>query len=126
MQRIEFEMLVERALMSVPDWFRERLENIEIMVENEPPGKLMREMELGRRETLLGLYQGVPLSQRGFYYGNVLPDRIVLYMGPILRLGGSEEELEARVREVVIHEIGHYFGLSDEELRALEGGSSGQ
>ncbi len=119
-------MLVERALMSVPDWFREKLENIEIMVEQEPPGHLLREMEIGRRETLLGLYQGIPLSKRGFYYGNVLPDRIVLYMGPILRLGGSQEEIEARVREVVIHEIGHYFGLSDAELRVLEGRSSEQ
>ncbi len=126
MQRVEFEMLVERALMSVPDWFREKLENIEIMVEQEPPGHLLREMEIGRRETLLGLYQGIPLSKRGFYYGNVLPDRIVLYMGPILRLGGSQEEIEARVREVVIHEIGHYFGLSDAELRVLEGRSSEQ
>jgi predicted Zn-dependent protease with MMP-like domain len=121
MERKEFEELVERALETVPEWFREKLDNIDIIVENEPSGRLMREMELGRRETLLGLYQGIPLSQRGFYYGNVLPDRIVLYMGPILRMGGSEEEIEAHVREVVIHEIGHYFGLSDPELRELEG-----
>lgn len=121
MERSEFEELVEGALVQVPEWFREKLENIDIIIEEEPSGNLLRKMRVGRGGTLLGLYQGIPLSHRGFYYGNVLPDRIVLYMGPILRLGGGEGDIAARVREVVIHEIGHYFGLSDRELRELEG-----
>lgn len=120
MKKNEFEALAEEALGRLPERFAKKLENIDIVVEDEPSRRLLNEMRIGRGGTLLGLYHGVPLSQRGFYYGNVLPDRIVLYMGPILREGGDAEEIAARVRSVVIHEIGHYFGLSDEELRELE------
>ena len=122
MDRAEFEELVSDALKDLPEWFREKLDNIEIVVEAEAHGRVNREMGIGRGSVLLGLYQGVPLSQRGFYYGNVLPDKISLYMGPILSFGGSREDIAARVRGVVMHEIGHYFGLSDEELDDLETG----
>jgi predicted Zn-dependent protease with MMP-like domain len=121
MERNEFEDLVYEALSTVPEWFREKLENIEVVIEDEPPASLLKDMRVGRGGTLLGLYQGVPLSKRGFYYGNVLPDRIVLYQGTILRSCRLPEEIPGKVREVVIHEIGHYFGLSDSELRRLEG-----
>jgi predicted Zn-dependent protease with MMP-like domain len=125
MDKAEFEGLVEEALRYVPERFREKLENIEVVVEDEPPGGLLKDMGVGRGSTLLGLYHGVPLSKRGFFYGNVLPDRIVLYKGPILRSCASPEELPERVREVVIHEIGHYFGFTDPELDEIEreGGS---
>jgi len=126
MDRDAFEELVSDALEDVPEWFREKLENIDIVIEEEPSRGTLRSMGIGRDSTLLGLYHGIPLSERGFYYGNVLPDRIILYMGPILRQGGDGDALAARVREVVIHEIGHYFGLSDEELRRLEGRSKDQ
>jgi len=123
MDRNEFEDIAAQALESVPEWFREKLQNIDIVVESEPPAHILKEMGIGRGSTLLGLYQGVPLSRRGFYYGNVLPDRIALYMGPILRNsgGGGPEDIARTVREVVIHEIGHYFGFSDAELEELEG-----
>lgn len=120
MEKQEFESLVDQALASVPQWFLEKLENIEVIIEEEPSGGLLRRMGVGKGGTLLGLYEGVPLDRRGFYYGNVLPDRIVLFKGPILGMGGGPDEIAARVREVVIHEIGHYFGLSDEELSRLE------
>ncbi len=120
MEKSEFETLVAEALARLPERFAQRLENIDIVVEDKPSRGLLNEMHVGRDSTLLGIYQGVPLSRRGFYYGNVLPDRIVLYMGPILREGGDTEDIAERVRSVVIHEIGHYFGLSDEELRELE------
>jgi len=120
MKKDEFEALAVEALSRLPERFAKKLENIDIVVEDEPSRNLLREMHVGRDGTLLGLYQGVPLSRRGFYYGNVLPDRIVLYIGPILREGGNAEDIADRVRSVVIHEIGHYFGLSDEELRELE------
>lgn len=120
MKKTEFEELVGEALSRMPRQFAEKLENIDIVVEDEPSHNLLKEVRVGRGGTLLGLYQGVPLSRRGFYYGNVLPDRIVLYMGPILREGGNAEDIADRVRSVVIHEIGHYFGLSDKELAKLE------
>ncbi len=120
MDKNEFEALAVEALGRLPERFAKKLENIDIVIEDEPSRNLLREMHVGGGSTLLGLYQGVPLSRRGFYYGNVLPDRIVLYMGPILREGGNAEDIADRVRSVVIHEIGHYFGLSDEELRELE------
>jgi predicted Zn-dependent protease with MMP-like domain len=120
MEKNEFEALAVEALARLPERFAKKLENIDIVVEVEPSRNVLKEMHVGGGSTLLGLYQGVPLSRRGFYYGNVLPDRIVLYMGPILREGGDAEEIAERVRSVVIHEIGHYFGLSDEELKELE------
>lgn len=118
----EFEELAYDALEGLPDWFSEKVENVELVVEEEPSPELLRQMGIGRRGTLLGLYQGVPLTRRGFYYGNVLPDKITLYMGPILRQGGGREDVLARVRDVVIHEVGHYFGLSDALMRELERG----
>jgi predicted Zn-dependent protease with MMP-like domain len=120
MDNQEFERLVTEALASVPEWFLEKLENIEVIIEEAPSRDTLSRMGVGRGGLLLGLYEGVPLDRRGFYYGNVLPDRIVLYRRPILGIGGGPDEIAARVREVVIHEIGHYFGLSDEELRRLE------
>ena len=120
MNKHEFEAVLSEALGRLPERFAEKLENIDIVVEDEPSQILLREMHIGGDSTLWGLYRGVPLSRRGFYYGNVLPDRIVLYMGPILREGGNAEDIAERVRMVVIHEIGHYFGLSDEELNKLE------
>lgn len=116
----EFEELAYDAFEGLPDWFKEKLENVDLVVEEEPSPELLRDMGIGRRGTLLGLYQGIPLTRRGFYYGNVLPDKITLYMGPILRQGGGRDEVEARIREVVVHEVGHYFGLSDARMRELE------
>ena len=69
---------------------------------------------------LLGLFQGVPLDRRGFYYGNVLPDKITLFQVPIESLCQTKGEVEEKVKEVVIHEVGHYFGLDDEKLREIE------
>jgi predicted Zn-dependent protease with MMP-like domain len=75
---------------------------------------------------LLGLYQGIPLDRRGFYYGNVLPDKITLFKNSIESTCRSKEEVEKKVREVVIHEVGHYFGLDDERLEELENGDGGE
>jgi predicted Zn-dependent protease with MMP-like domain len=83
-------------------------------------------MELGLQSSseLLGLYQGVPLDRRGFYYGNVLPDKITLFQNPIESICKNKKEVEERVKEVIIHEVGHYFGLNDKKLRELEKGES--
>jgi predicted Zn-dependent protease with MMP-like domain len=96
------------------------MENMDVVVEDRASKSLMEEMGLGSPFELLGLYQGVPYDRRGFYYGNVLPDKITLFKEPIEALCRSREEIEERVREVVIHEVGHYVGLDDNRLRELE------
>ena len=121
MDRKRFEEIVTGSVESLPEWFAEKLENIAVIVEDEPPPGILRKMGIPRGKTLFGLYQGVPLDKRGFYYGNVLPDRVSIYMGPIIRNCVDDKEVAETVRETVIHEIGHYFGLTDEELEILEG-----
>jgi predicted Zn-dependent protease with MMP-like domain len=117
MDRKRFEGLVEEAVDSLPPWFRERIENVAIMVEERPPRRRSSRASSG---TLLGFYHGVPLKDRGSYYGNIPPDVIVIYQEPIERLSFSDDEVRERVREVVLHEVGHYFGLSEKELREIE------
>jgi predicted Zn-dependent protease with MMP-like domain len=122
MKRAEFERVVARALDGLPRGIRERLENIAVAVEPLPPPEVIEEMGLEGPYDLLGLYQGVSLDRRGFYYGNVLPDKISLYQRSIERACGSRAEMIRCIQDVVLHEIGHYFGLDDEALYALEEG----
>jgi predicted Zn-dependent protease with MMP-like domain len=115
----QFNALVDEAIASIPEEFRSRLENITVIVEPIAPSGLAREM--GHNPWgLLGVYQGVPYRLRGPRYGNVLPDRILIFQQPIERLARTNAEIRKLVRRVVIHEVGHYFGLSDDELRRLE------
>jgi len=95
---------------------------VDVVVEDRASRELLLEMGLQSPYELLGLYQGVPLDRRGFYYGNVLPDKITLFQIPIEMMCKTREEIQERVKEVVIHEVGHYFGLDDERLRELEEG----
>jgi len=122
MTRKEFEEIVLLALKGLPKTIRERMENIDVVVEDQASSDLLEEMEIESPLHLLGLYQGIPIHQRGFYYGNVLPDKITLFQHPIESICKTREEIEEKVREVVIHEVGHYFGLDDERLAELEGG----
>ena len=117
MERKEFERLVLEALEELPNEFRRKLENIEIVVKDRPQTSTLSKCKISPSATLLGLYRGVPLKKRGPWYGNVLPDKITIYQEAIELLCHNQEELEKRVREVVRHEIGHYFGLQEEELR---------
>jgi len=94
--------------------------NLAIVVEDEPSPDLLREMEIEPPETLFGLYQGTPLTERRWDYGNVLPDRILLFQGPHEREAEDHDELVVSIGETLIHEIGHYFGLSEEEIEAIE------
>jgi predicted Zn-dependent protease with MMP-like domain len=97
----------EAALDSLPADLRRRMSNVDIVIEDEPP----------RGEPLLGLYEGVPLTQRTSGYAGVLPDKITLFRGPLERLSrGDPRRLEAEVRRVVLHEIAHHFGIDDERL----------
>jgi predicted Zn-dependent protease with MMP-like domain len=107
---------VARAVASLPVEFKERLENVEFIVEDVPRGDELP----GRPDTvLLGLYQGIPLTQRGPGYAGVLPDRIVIFRRPIEARSSSSAELADLVRQVVIHEVAHYFGIDDDRLDEL-------
>jgi predicted Zn-dependent protease with MMP-like domain len=118
--RREFEEAVVSALKRLPRFFKKKMKNVDVVVEDRASRELLSEMGLRSPFELLGLYQGVPLDRRGFYYGNVLPDKITLFQIPIESMCQTKEELEEKVREVVIHEVGHYFGLDDKKLRELE------
>ena len=120
MDRAKFEALVADALGSIPDDFRDAMRNIAIVVEDEPSRQLLREMEIDPPDTLFGLYQGTPLTERGWDYGNTLPDRILLFQGPHEREAEDEDDLVISVGETLIHEIGHYFGMSEEEIEEIE------
>jgi predicted Zn-dependent protease with MMP-like domain len=120
MDRAKFEQLVADALRTIPSRFRRAMSNLAIVVEDEPPPDLLRELEIEPPDTLFGLYQGIPLTARGWQYGNALPDRILLFQGPHEREAEDEEDLVASVAETLIHEIGHYFGLSEEEIEHIE------
>ena len=118
--RKEFEEVVVSALRGLPKSIKKKMKNVDVVVEDRASRDLLSEMGLRSPSELLGLYQGVPLDRRGFYYGNVLPDKITLFQNPIELICKKKEEIEERVKEVVIHEVGHHFGLSDEKLRELE------
>jgi predicted Zn-dependent protease with MMP-like domain len=120
MDREKFERLAREAFESLPHGFKKYITNVAIMVEDFPGPASLRGARVPQGGTLLGLYHGVPLNHRGSYYGNTTPDVIILYQGPIEALGGGEAEVRARVREVLMHEIGHFFGLTEEELRDIE------
>jgi predicted Zn-dependent protease with MMP-like domain len=113
---VTFEDLVSEALDSLPEEFAAKMENVEVVVEDEPPREMLA--QLPRGTTLLGLYHGIPLTQRGVY-SNALPDKISIYRGPIVRMARTPDEIRRQVRKTVIHEIGHYFGISDERLHEL-------
>ncbi|HUJ19509.1 MAG TPA: metallopeptidase family protein [Nitrospirota bacterium] len=119
MDRHSFEQLVQNSLSRLPRRFKQKIKNISIEVEDDPSPEILRAMGI-ERGTLFGLYQGVPLTEREWNYGNALPDRIVIYRRPIESAARSPEEIEEIVLETVIHEIGHYFGFADEELERIE------
>jgi predicted Zn-dependent protease with MMP-like domain len=115
MDRSSFEKLVQQSLRRIPRRFKKKLENISVDVEDRPSMELLRDMGI-TSGTLFGLYQGVPLTRREWNYGNVLPDRIVIYQRPIESAAASPGEVEEIVLDTVMHEVGHYFGFSDDEL----------
>ncbi|MDP8957263.1 MAG: metallopeptidase family protein [Actinomycetota bacterium] len=105
-----FEEVVAQALDDLPRWVRERLENVDVIIEDRP--------QPAQRD-LLGLYEGIPLTQRGTGYSGVLPDRITLFQPALERAATSEGHLKALIRHTVVHEVAHFFGISDERLDDL-------
>jgi predicted Zn-dependent protease with MMP-like domain len=117
--REEFEALVEEALEQLPDDFKAALENVAVMVAEEPSEEDLEEVGIDSgdpdRDELLGLYQGVPLTERDSFY-SALPDRVLVFRGPILRSCESRRQVIREIRETVQHELGHYFGMEEDEL----------
>jgi len=122
MTRKQFEDVVERALRGLPRVFRDKLKNIAVVVEDWADDETLEEMEIEPPDTLYGLYRGVDLTQRDSSYGNVLPDTVTIYQGPIEEDCEDEEEMVEVIRDTVVHEIGHYFGLDDDTMHRIEDG----
>ena len=120
MTREHFDRLVARAVRGIPKRFRDEMDNVAVVVEDRPSPELLEEMELAPPETLYGLYQGTPLPEREWAHGNVLPDRITIYQQPIVEDTEDDDAVIRAIGETVIHEFGHYFGLSEEEIEAIE------
>jgi predicted Zn-dependent protease with MMP-like domain len=120
MNRAEFERLVVEAVALIPKRFRREMKNLALVVEDEPSDELLEEMELEPPDSLYGLYQGTPLTERTWGYGNTLPDRITIFQKPIEEDCDDEDEMRAVIGETLIHEVGHYFGLSEEEIEEIE------
>ena len=115
----KFEQLVIKAVESLPEEFRERMDNVDVVVADEPTRRQLTKTERQRGETLLGLYEGVPLTERTHGYGFVVPDMITIFQRPIEEMCRNDTEIVAEVRKVVLHEIAHHFGISDNRLREL-------
>ncbi len=114
---ITFQRLVEEALDSLPREIAARMDNVEVVIEDEPPPEATAGLPPG--VTLFGLYHGIPLTARGNSYAGVLPDKISIYQGPIERSCRSNAEVREQVRKTVIHEIAHHFGIEDDLLHEL-------
>jgi predicted Zn-dependent protease with MMP-like domain len=119
--REHFRELVEEAIDTIPLKFARQVRNLAIVIEDEPSDDLLDEMDVDEDGVLLGLYQGTPLNERGWGYGNTLPDRITLFQNAIEdECDDDEDEIIIAIGETLIHELGHYFGLSEEEIMAIE------
>lgn len=122
MTHSEFEALVERALRTLPRLFKEKITNVAVVVEDWADDETLRELGIEPPDTLYGLYRGTDLTRRDSSYGNVLPDTIHIYQGPIEEDCEDAEDMADLVRDTVIHEIGHYFGLDDDTMEGIEQG----
>lgn len=120
MKRDRFLESVDEALGLIPAEFRQALQNIAIVVEDEPTAAQLAEVGVQPPDSLFGLYQGIPITQREWAHGNALPDKITLFQGPIEDSSDDEDDLVRAIGETLIHEVGHYFGLSEAEIEAIE------
>lgn len=120
MQKEEFEKLVEDALKTIPRKFRKLLDNISVIVEDNPSRSAYSSTRTPSSHLILGTYHGVPYQHRGPFYGNVAPDVITIYQKPIEQICSTRDQIKEKIQEVIIHEIGHYFGFSDRQLYEIE------
>jgi len=118
MKKRAFEVLVHRAVRELPEEFRDKLKNVVIIIEDQPSRKLLERMEIPPEETLLGLYEGVPLTERGMD-APLYPDRILIFQKPIEEKCENEEDILEEVKITLVHEVAHFFGLDDDYLEEL-------
>lgn len=119
MDQKSFEEIVNRAFDSLPDTFKNNIDNVQFVIEDYPTPEQITKVKLSSKKHLLGLYEGVPLKFRNTWYGRsgTVPDRISLFQKNIETISSDEIILEKKIREVLLHEIGHYFGMTEEEIR---------
>lgn len=115
----QFNELVSQALEEIPENFLKKLENVEIVIEEDPSPDLLRELGLGRDDVLFGLYQGIPLPEKSTFQGLSLPDRIALFRNPIVRISRSKEQVLEQIKKTLVHEIAHHFGFAEKKIRRL-------
>ena len=121
MDRAQFDNCINRALLSIPGEIRKRIENVAFIVEDDPREPNTREHGIRIQQVLLGLYEGIPYPRRGNNYSMVLPDRITLFKNTIEDVVNFEDsKVQQLIREVVLHEIAHYFGFNEKEVRGME------
>jgi predicted Zn-dependent protease with MMP-like domain len=120
MTRAEFERLVAEAVTLIPRRFRREMKNLALVVEDEPSAELLEEMDIEPPDSLYGLYQGTPLPERTWGFGNNLPDRITIFQRPIEEDCDDHDEMRQMIGETLIHEVGHYFGMSEEQIEEIE------
>jgi predicted Zn-dependent protease with MMP-like domain len=119
-EREKFETLVYRAIDTLPEEFKNKLENVDVLVEDWPNQRQINQFRLRSKAQLLGLYEGVPQTQRGSGYNLVPPDKITIFQRPIEMECRSDQEIEAEIGRVVKHEIAHHFGIGDARLYEIE------
>jgi predicted Zn-dependent protease with MMP-like domain len=120
MDQVSFENIVEQTFERLPDQFKKAIENVGVLVEEYPDEEIVSKLRLRSKHDLLGLYQGIPLTRRGANYGTtpISPDKISLYKPNIEAHCRNDREVSEKIYEVLIHEIGHYFGMNEAEIRA--------
>ena len=119
MEKEKFEKIVRQAIKSIPKKFLERLENVEILIEDEPNPHQLRKLKAKRNFLVLGLYEGIPKTKRWNYQG-VLPDKITIFKNPIEKIASSEKEIKEIVKNTIWHEIAHHFGIDEKKIREIE------
>lgn len=117
----EFQAIVDETIKTLPEEFLQAKENVEVVVEEWPTPQDMQTAQVDFRSLLFGLYRGIPKTKRGDRYNAVMPDKIIIFAGPILMISKNLEDCKARIKKTVLHEIGHHFGLSDKQIYAAQG-----
>lgn len=118
-RQLRFHKVVQRVVDTLPDHVQELLDDVAIVVQDEPDARQLRESDLNGEDELFGLYQGIPRTERGSGYTMVAPDRITIFAGPLSRACETRYELEEEIRTTVLHELGHHLGYDEDGLDAL-------